>query len=84
MARTNKRSRPEAIQPSQFIEPCEEDTITVSSPPRPLLPEERFDYPHLLIQKILLILLYLCLRSRTRVYGGWTYQHGPQKSGPRL
>ncbi|KAK9312816.1 hypothetical protein V1524DRAFT_438135 [Lipomyces starkeyi] len=34
MTRTNKRSQP-----------LEEDTITVSSPPRPLPPEERFEYP---------------------------------------
>jgi hypothetical protein len=45
MTRTNKRSRPESIQSSQFIEPLEEDTITVSSPPQPLPPEERFEYP---------------------------------------
>ncbi|KAK9357881.1 hypothetical protein V1504DRAFT_471675 [Lipomyces starkeyi] len=45
MTRTNKRSRPEAIQHSLFIAPLEEDTITVSSPPPPLPPEERFEYP---------------------------------------
>ncbi|KAK9350751.1 hypothetical protein V1523DRAFT_418901 [Lipomyces doorenjongii] len=58
MARTNKRRRPEAIPRSQFIEPLEEETITVFSPPPPLPPEERFEYSPLLIQKILSILLY--------------------------
>ncbi|KAK9371931.1 uncharacterized protein V1513DRAFT_467133 [Lipomyces chichibuensis] len=43
MTPTNKRSRREAIQPSQIIEPLEEDTITVSPSP-PSLPEERFEY----------------------------------------
>ncbi|KAK9241590.1 hypothetical protein V1506DRAFT_517896 [Lipomyces tetrasporus] len=46
MTHTNKRNRPEAVQPSQFMEPLEEDTIIVSSPPPPLPPEERFEYPH--------------------------------------
>ncbi|KAK9387134.1 hypothetical protein V1515DRAFT_586583 [Lipomyces mesembrius] len=40
MART-KRSRPEAIRPSQFIESLEGDTIIVSSAPPPLPPEEQ-------------------------------------------
>ncbi|KAK9241476.1 hypothetical protein V1506DRAFT_550595 [Lipomyces tetrasporus] len=60
MTCTNKkRSHVEATWPSQFMEPLEEDTITVSSPPPPLPREERLDTPLVVVQKTLSILCYL-------------------------